>query len=255
VPVNRIHEPTDADIAENAARRQQMGYAPNPLCSVCHGAGFVNPLTLDGRVDYSKYVICPAPDCLADSKQHYRETGEYLELKGVSSRLQTFSAFKVRQGTEKAVRAFHDLTRGNTDKAFLLCYGGNGCGKTHLCQALTSELDKRGIDAHYYSVPALMRTLRESISTNNTDEWVKSLTLMGGLILDDYGLGRESDWTEGCLEEIIDARWQEKRITVLTTNRDLAELSPRIRSRFSDAEMSVIVHISANDYRPVKREG
>lgn len=240
---------TDADLIESQERRRRVGYAPNPQCHVCRGAGFVYPIKDNGQPDYSRYVVCTAPDCLADAKQHWKESGQYLELKGVSSRLQTFEQFQRRPGTEKALLAFKDLAEGKTDKPLLLCAGGPGCGKTHLCQALTTVLNRRGVDAYYYRVPDLLKTLHGSMEEHNTDEWLKSLAAIGGLILDDYGLEHATDWTDSAIEDIIDARWQEKRITVMTTNKDITELPARIKSRFGDTELSVAIINSGKDYR------
>lgn len=248
IPLNRIHEPSDYDIAENEARRWRKGYAPNPLCSVCHGAGFVYRLRADGRTDYSKYEPCKAEGCLADAKQFWRESGQYLELKGVSSRLQTFKQFQRRLGTGVMLSAFKSLATGG-GKPFLLCVGGPGTGKTHLCQALTTALNHRGVDAYYYRVPDLLKILRASVEEHRTDEWLKSLANVGALILDDYGLDNQTDWAAANIEDIIDARWQEKRITVMTTNKGLEQLPPRITSRFGDTELSVAVVNSAKDYR------
>lgn len=252
MPANRNHPVTDVDIAMNQSQRERAGYAPDPECKVCHGAGFLHPMFPDGRTDYSRAVTCAAQDCLADSFQHFKSTGEYLALKGISVRLQTFAAFKQKPGNEKAFKAFYQLSQGNA-RPFLLCYGGVGSGKTHLCQALTTELVKRGVNTHYYSVSELMRTLRDSMQDHTTDEWLKSLANMDGLVLDDYGREHETDWTSSTLEDVIDARWQNRLITVLTTNKDIIEVAPRIKSRFLDVELSVIVNNSASDYRPVRK--
>jgi DNA replication protein DnaC len=242
-------EVPDRDLVDNQERRLRRGYAANPHCTVCRGYGFVHPMKGKGQPDYSRFVTCTALDCLADSMQHYRTSGQYLELKGVSSRLQTFEQFQRRPGTEKSLRAFQDLAEGKTDKPLLLCVGGTGCGKTHLCQALTTVLNLRGVDAYYYRVPDLLRTLRDSIEQHNTDEWMKSLAAVGGLIMDDYGLEHATDWTDSAISDVVDVRWEKKRLTVMTSNKDITELPARIKSRFGDTEVSVAVVNSGKDYR------
>lgn len=248
-----MHEPTVEDIRENEEQRKRIGYAANPLCKVCRGFGRVYPLKENGTVDYSRTVICTAPDCLADSIKCWKETGQYLELKGISSRFQTFEQFIPGTGTEKCFVAFKNLATGNCEKPLLLCYGGVGNGKTHLCQALTAELNKRGINAFYYRVPDLLKTLRASIETHDLDEWIKSLSTTEALVLDDYGLENQTDWALANIEDIIDARWQEKRITAMTTNKDITQLPARMQSRFRDVEVSVAVLNSGKDNRIQKR--
>ena len=145
--------------------------------------------------------------------------------------------------------AFKALSYGDTKKPFLLCYGGVGNGKTHLCQALTIALNQRGIDAYYYRVPDLLKTLRAAIDTHDSDSWMKSLANVQALVLDDFGLEAQTLWSTATLEDIIDARWQEKRITVMTTNKNITDLPARLQSRFSDTELSVYVLNKGMDYR------
>ena len=248
-----MYEPSAEDIRDNEERRKTNGYAPNPFCQKCRGFGLIHPHKGDGKIDYSNLIACTEKDCLADARRIWKESGKYLELKGISSRMQTFDEFTVLPGTEKAFEAFKTLAFDLTAKPLLLCYGYVGNGKTHLMQACCTALNKRGIDAYYYRVPDLLKTLRASIETHDIDEWIKSLSHVGALLLDDYGLENQTDWALANIEDIIDARWQEKRITVMTTNRDIRELPARIQSRFRDTELSVAVLNTGKDYRVSKK--
>jgi len=246
-----VFEPTAEDIRENEEKRKTNGYAANPLCQTCKGFGFVYPRK-NGMPDYTKRVPCTAKDCLADSIKCWKETGEYLELKGISSRFQTFDQFIPSTGTEKCLTAFRSLADGSETKPLLLCYGGVGNGKTHLMQAATTELNRRGINAYYYRMPDLLKILRGAIETHDLDEWIKSLSNTPALLLDDYGLENQTDWALANIEDIVDARWQEKRITVMTTNKNITDLPSRIQSRFRDTELSVCVLNGGKDYRTHK---
>jgi len=248
-----MFEPTQEDIKENEEKRKVNGYAANPFCPKCHGFGFLYPRKENGQVDYTKKIPCTAPDCLADAIQHWKESGQYLELKGISSRFQTFDQFIPSAGTEKCVAAFRALANGSETKPLLLVYGGVGNGKTHLMQAATTELIRRGVDAYYYRVPDLLKTLRASIEAHNLDQWIKSLSKVGALLLDDYGLENQTDWALANIEDIIDARWQERRITAMTTNKNITDLPARLQSRFRDVELSVFVLNAGKDYRVTRK--
>lgn len=239
------------EIAENELRRKTIGYAPNPLCEVCRGAGLLYPVDETG-VHYDRLVACTAPGCLVEAREKFHSTGQYLQLKGVSERMQTFERFQTRPGSEATFHAFYQLANGETDKPFLLCYGPNGNGKTHLCQALTTTLNQRGIDARFYNVAELMRSIKSSIQDNSTDKWMKFLKEVQGLVLDDFGMELGSDWEMTQIDEVINSRWQDKLLTVVTTNKSLEQLKqklPRIFSRLCDVDLSVVVINKATDYR------
>ena len=57
----------------------------------------------------------------------------------------TFENFKRVQGTEGSVAAFKELALGKATWFMLLCYGSDGCGKTHLCEALSIEFAKKNV--------------------------------------------------------------------------------------------------------------
>ncbi len=248
--------PTDKMLEENQARRERLGYAPNPFCLKCRGAGFVYPL-VDGQPDYRKTIPCDAENCLLESKAVYQKTNQYLAIRGLSERLQTFEKFRKRAGTLEAFCAFRNLARVDATTPFLLCYGETGNGKTFLCQAALKVLNGRGIVTNYYQVPRLLSILRDAIETNEVDGWVNYLCEMGGLILDDFGSESISEWGVAKLQEVIDVRWTKKLVTILTTNKDLdalREISPRIFSRMCDKELSVVIHNQGGDYRLEKRD-
>jgi len=116
-------------------------------------------------------------------------------------------------------------------------------------------MNQRGIDTWYYPVAALMGHIKASIPNNGTQFWIDSLSNMQGLILDDFGVEQGTDFELATLERIIDERYRWHRITVLTSNKALANLhltNPRIFSRFSDKEISTVVVCSASDYRGKK---
>ncbi len=252
------HEPTDSELKENQKLRELQGYAPDPFCQICRGFGRLHPLGENGRPDYTKVILCPAPGCMAESKRKFSETGRYLEHKGVTSRLQTFEQYDLRPGTKQLFEAFKSLADGSTDKPLILAVGSNGCGKTHLCQALTKALIARDVNAYYYRAPDLISTLRKSLDDGKKEEWLNALSRIDAFILDDFGMEHQTDWTLECIETIIDARWTNRMITVISTNKDLHGslqdpglqiISPRIYSRMCDSELSEVVVCKASDYR------
>lgn len=242
-------EPSSGHIADHQDRLEKYGYAPNPYCQVCRGAGFIHPHLPSGKPDYSRVIQCPAKNCIKDSYAAHQRGESHLRAIGVSSKGQTFDSFKLVPGVKETYSAFKKLATGDADYSMLLCYGGVGNGKTHLCNALGIELNHRGIDARLFTVSDMISQLKESISSHTTEAVIRELKTVPALILDDFKVEYSSIWEMERIEEIIDARYRENLITVLVTNRDLDEIPERILSRFYEPGLSKVVLNKGKDYR------
>lgn len=249
--------PVDSQaVAEAQERLVRDGYGANPLCKQCHGSGWVYLDVPFGDERFGKAFPCQAKGCLVDSSQKYRQGEGYLASIGVSQPWCSFEKFKRIKGTGDAYKAFYALAHGETDLPFLLCYGGVGNGKTHLCQALAIVLNWRGVNVRLYVVADLVSSLKQAIPTFTFDVDMLKLKEIDALILDDLGFEKEgdqyklgTDWEETKLQEILEARHRKRLITVLITNGDAKWLPVRIFSRFSDPDVSQLILNSAPDYR------
>jgi len=70
--------------------------------------------------------------------------------------------------------------------------------------------------------------------------------------MDDFGTQNTTPWAQEKLFQIINYRYINKLATVLTSNMDLSEFEPRIKSRLMDPEIVTQVKILAPDYRNPK---
>ena len=247
--------PDEAVVRSCAEQKAKYGYAPNPGCEVCHGAGAVHPLLGNGKPDYSRVVQCQAPGCIESQKKAGLASGAYLKAKGVT-RLATFDTFKPVLGTTAVLQAFRAIAFDKNAPPLLIVYGTYGSGKTHLCEATASELLKRGVDCRLWAVADLVGRLKESISENTTESMVGGLKRLPALILDDWGQNLGSIWETQKLEEIVIAREREGLITIITTNLSLEmfeEQTERVVSRGRDPAEAVILLNSAPDFRPSKK--
>ena len=71
------------------------------------------------------------------------------------------------------------------------------------------------------------------------------------LLLDDFGVQRDTPWEQEMLYDLIDARYGGEKFTIVTTNQGLPEVQQlfggRIYSRL--AEMCHLLEMDGMDYR------
>lgn len=173
---------------------------------------------------------------------------------GLSSLEHTFENFRRVAGTGEALKAFKAMA-SDGHKPMLLCYGGVGNGKTHLCEALSIQLYKNGIRCSVIVWSDIIRRFKRGMDSKEYDipshgHQFEEFKCRERVILDDAGMGSSStEWAWGELEDIINYRYQERLFTVVATNRDLDEMPERVVRRFNDSEVGGIVWNKGKEYR------
>ncbi len=165
----------------------------------------------------------------------------------------TFKNFKPMTGTKPALVAFKAMLKG--PEFMLLCYGGVGNGKTHLCEALAIELYKRGKFCRVMQMPTMLSTLRQAIDdpTKEYNTILDNYCFAERLIVDDIGAGEgDRNFCDRILETIVIARYGRQLFTIMSTNLLLEQLPERVRSRFEDTVTSYLVLNAGEDYRGLK---
>ncbi|MSQ41667.1 MAG: AAA family ATPase [Dehalococcoidia bacterium] len=186
----------------------------------------------------------------------------YFEVGGMTrERLAAFSfdAFK------PAGRGLRGKQRDNLEGAFraarswatapdgwLVFIGANGCGKTHLAAAIAGARLEQGDTVCFATVPDLLDRLRSTFApaaTERFDTAFQRLLEVRLLVLDDLGAHHSSPWAEEKLYQLLNHRHLGRVPTVITTNLELKQIEPRIRSRLADLDTVVVYEILAPDYR------
>ncbi len=156
----------------------------------------------------------------------------------------------------------------------LLLMGPCGVGKTHLAVAALKEIVLRGHSGVFFDYRELLKQIQDSYNaeSQSTEMGVLEPVLKAEiLVLDDLGSSKPSLWALETVGHILNTRYNEKRVTILTTNYldtepssiplarvagmraptiddSLTErVGQRIRSRLY--EMCRTVEIHAADYR------
>lgn len=145
----------------------------------------------------------------------------------------------------------------------LLFTGPVGVGKTHLAVAILRELIERyQVRGLFYQFGALLRQIQDSynpVSQSSELSVLEPVFEADVLVLDELGASKPTDWVRDTMMQIINNRYNEKRLTIFTTNysdsrkneKEGEILEDRIgvplRSRLY--EMCKTVVIEGEDYR------
>jgi DNA replication protein DnaC len=168
---------------------------------------------------------------------------------GQGTQLQAFNyAFKL-------VDEYPAVERG------LLFTGPVGTGKTHLSAAILRGLVEKGVPCLFYEFGALLKEIQNSY---NPVSQASELTVLAPvyetevLVLDELGASKPTDWVRDTMMQVIGTRYNERKLTIFTTNYGDARRQPaeetledrvgvRLRSRLY--EMCRTVTIEGEDYR------
>lgn len=137
-------------------------------------------------------------------------------------------------------------------EGWLLLEGAYGCGKTHLAAAVGNHRLQKGDQVLFITTPDLLDHLRASFapkSASSYDETFERLRETGILIIDDLGVENPSEWAKEKMFQLLNHRYSHRKPTIITTNRELDSLDPRIRSRLMDVNVIHHISIHAPDYR------
>jgi DNA replication protein DnaC len=144
----------------------------------------------------------------------------------------------------------------------LFLEGPPGVGKTHLAVAvLRQTVTTRGARGLFYDTRDLLRIIRSTYDpvVRTTElEILRPVMTADILVLDDLGAEKTSEWVEETLNLIVNTRYNERRVTVFTSNYEdrpdetdpntlLCRIGFRMRSRLH--EMCDFLDLDGADYR------
>jgi DNA replication protein DnaC len=128
----------------------------------------------------------------------------------------TASLRQARLWTETFVREYP----GASEKGLLLM-GSSGVGKTHLAVAALKQLIGRGHAGMFCDYRELLKEIQASYNpaSESTEMGIlEPIRTVEILVLDDLGASKPSDWVRDIVGIVLNARYNEKRTTIITTN-------------------------------------
>ena len=235
-------------------------------CPHCEGTGW-RPVERDG--------VRLVARCVCEKSQH---SESLLKAAQIPRRYEhcDFESFDTRPDPSLRIAKVYSqklVDEYPTDFGLLFA-GSTGVGKTHLGVAVLRELMiRKKVPCLYYDFLKLLKDIRDSYNpVSHTSE----MRVLGPvldvevLMLDDLTASDPTDWVRETLAHIINSRYNDKRVTLITTtlssvrarrpevrepsgdaipeiDRSLAQLGPTLSSRLY--EMCKLVEIKSKDFR------
>ena len=229
-------------------------------CDLCDGTGW-KPVDANGA---RQVVRC---DCWRKNVGRQRLADANIPKRYQHCTFANFTAYNeslesARAYAQRIADAFPAGAKG------LFLEGQPGVGKTHLAVAVLKQIvQTTGARGLFYDTRDLLRIIRStydpSIRTTEV-EVLRPVMSADLLVLDDLGAEKTSEWVEETMNLIVNTRYNERRLTVFTSNYEdipddtdpnalLFRIGHRMRSRLH--EMCEFVVMDGADYRQMPTNG
>ena len=229
-------------------------------CPLCDDTGW-KPIDDHG---VRRVVRC---DCWRDRIVHDRLGDANIPKRYLHCTFDNFTAYN--ESLEQAVAKARHVADSFPVSRGLLFEGQPGVGKTHLAVAVLKQvIETAGVRGLFYDTRDLLRVIRSTYdaSIRTTElEVLRPVMTADLLVLDDLGAEKTSEWVEETMNLIVNTRYNERRLTVFTSNyqdfpEELAEpnslifrIGHRMRSRLH--EMCEFLQLDGADYRELPVNG
>jgi len=199
------------DKNREAPRSQDDAKAGDDICPVCFGTGT--------RLEAGKgALIC---DC-----RRTNSSSRALDAARIPPRFRQCSFHNYYPKHESQYFAHSFASRLVDDypavETGLLFMGPVGVGKTHLAiSVLRNLIEKKGVASLFYESGSLLKAIQDSynpISQTSETRVLAPVYQAEVLVLDELGASVPTDWVSDTLYQIINTRYNNKKLTIFTTN-------------------------------------
>ena len=222
-------------VANAAAALEPGDYEQNGLlyCGKCHTPK-QSRQKLFGK-DFIVGCMCACAKQNYDQGEKVRKKQEEadrimrLRCDGILSQIFQNASFAADDGKNpkpmdtlrRYVEKWEDMQRENIG---LLLYGDVGTGKSYGAACIANRLIEQSIPACMINLSMVLNSL-VGMHSEDKNEYVSDLMRYELLILDDFGMERQTEYALEQVFNVIDARYRSGKPLIITTNLSLTELN------------------------------
>ena len=216
------------------------------ILGICDGSGFL----YDERTNTARDCAC-RPQIIARNRA--RSLSAVIPERYRDVAFDRFPVTEIEPKVVAATRRYIDRIDANLDAGRGLWFMGPvGTGKTTLAMLVTKAALRAGRSAARYSLPGLLSQIRKTFDNGSHNDLIERLAAVDLLHIDDIGAEQTTPWVLEELYSIINARYEEQRAVVITTNildRDVLchQITERTVSRLT--EMCDELPLLGHDHR------
>ena len=237
-------------------------------CGKCHTKKQVRLTLPDGK------IITPMCLCKCESEERDKQEREQKEreriieveryrnvgfpdkdLKNCTFAVDDSKESQVSKSARRFVENFDDFYKAGKG---LMFYGGVGTGKTFLAACIANALIDKSIPCLVTNFSRITNRLQSTF--DGKQEYIDSLNKFSLLVIDDFGMERNTEYMNEIVYNVIDSRYRSGKPLIVTTNLTVQELSnpdsidkQRIYSRIN--EMCVRLEVTGKDRRAETKNG
>ncbi len=226
---------------------------PEPrACPHCGAA--LDPLgaALAGRVAWISAAPCPCEGAAREREAEARRRAALAAKEEAARREKALS----RAGIPRRYRAAeadrpefaeYIASFAGNGGAGLYIHGGVGAGKTHSASAMARLFAEAGYDVAFTTAKGMLERVKATFDEGGTEAAVARYAKCDVLVLDDLGKEDATEWSVGTVFSVLDARYEDMRPTIVTSNYAPGALADRLARR---GERVTAEAIAAGSPRP-----